>query len=156
NGSSLEGKTVVVTGAGQGIGAAILDYALLLGANVVAVDLNGDLLQSTCAPHGHRVQAHVGDVADGGSALECVDRAVAQFGAIHGLVNNAGITRPALIEKMTLEQWREVLDVHLTGAFLWTQAVGSHMLERAKSGERNPGSIVNNSSTAGLRGTIGQ
>nr|HMN83314.1 SDR family oxidoreductase [Burkholderiaceae bacterium] len=73
-----------------------------------------------------------------------------------GLVNNAGIIRPAMIEKMSLAAWREVVDVHLTGSFLWLQAVGRHMLARAKDGDQNPGSIVNISSDAGRKGSIGQ
>src|SRR3546814_7000405 len=62
---------------------------------------------------------------------------------MHGLVNSAGITRPAMADKMTLEQWRQVLDVHLTGSFLFLQAVGREMIARAKAGDARPGSIVN-------------
>ena len=57
------------------------------------------------------------------------------MGALRVLVNGAGIIRPAMIEKMTAAQWRDVLRVHLTGSFLWTQAVGRTMLERAKVAE---------------------
>jgi len=72
------------------------------------------------------------------------------------LVNNAGITRPAMIDKMTARQWQDVIDVHLTGTFFWTQAVGRHMLERARGGDRTGGSIVNISSDAGRKGSVGQ
>jgi 3-oxoacyl-[acyl-carrier protein] reductase len=61
-----------------------------------------------------------------------------------------------MIEKMSFVQWSEVLNVHLTGSFLWTQAVGRSMLARAKAGEKRPGAIVNISSDAGRAGTIGQ
>jgi 3-oxoacyl-[acyl-carrier protein] reductase len=71
-------------------------------------------------------------------------------------VNNAGIGRPAMIEKMTLDQWKQVIDVHLTGSFLWLQAVGRHLLQRAKNGEDASGSIVNISSDAGRKGSVGQ
>jgi NAD(P)-dependent dehydrogenase (short-subunit alcohol dehydrogenase family) len=77
-------------------------------------------------------------------------------GAVHGLVNNAGITRPAMIEKMTVEQWQQVLDVHLSGSFYFLQAVGRHALARARAGDRSSASIVSISSDAGRRGTIGQ
>ena len=85
-----------------------------------------------------------------------VDDAVAHFGAVHGLVNNAGITRPAMIEKMTVPQWQAVIDVNLTAVHLMQQAVGRHMISRARAGETSPGAIVNISSTAGKRGSIGQ
>src|SRR3546814_17120073 len=68
----------------------------------------------------------------------------------------SGITRPAMADKMTLEQWRQVLDVHLTGSFLFLQAVGREMIARAKAGDARPGSIVNISSDAGVQGTMGQ
>jgi len=71
-------------------------------------------------------------------------------------VNNAGIIRPAMIDKMTDQQWQEVIDVHLTGSFYWMRATGRHMVERSKGGERTGGSIVNISSDAGRKGSIGQ
>jgi len=62
----------------------------------------------------------------------CVRDVKARVGAIDGLVNNAGITRPAMIKKMTLQQWSEVISVHLTGAFLWTQAAAASCLLRGR------------------------
>ncbi len=83
-----------------------------------------------------------------------------RFGAVHGLVNNAGITRPAMLEKMSFQQWQQVIDVNLTGCYLMLQAVGRHMLGRAREELPRPtgttGSIVNISSTAGKRGSVGQ
>jgi 3-oxoacyl-[acyl-carrier protein] reductase len=154
---SLEGRTIVVTGAGQGIGKALTELAIDLGANVVAVDLNGETLAAAFeALPKDRVLPVVGSVVDPELAARAVADAVARFGAVHGLVNNAGITRPAMIEKMTPKQWQDVIDVHLTGTFFWTQAVGRHMLERAKGGDTTGGSIVNISSDAGRKGAIGQ
>ena len=154
---SLEGRTVIVTGAGQGIGQALTVQALDLGANVVALDLNADTLHAALAPlPAGRVMAVVGNVVDAELAARTVDEAVARFGAVHGLVNNAGITRPAMIEKMTPQQWQQVLDVHMTGAFYWLQAVGRHLLARARAGDPTGGSIVNISSDAGRKGSIGQ
>jgi len=153
---SLEGKVIVVTGAAQGIGAALTDRCISLGARVVAVDLNADGLAALEKRHGDAVLGRAGNVADQAFVLSTVTEAIGHFGAIHGLANNAGITRPAMIEKMGLEQWRQVLDVHLTGVFLWTQAVGKHMIQRFREGDTRPGAIVNHSSIAGLRGSIGQ
>jgi 3-oxoacyl-[acyl-carrier protein] reductase len=95
-------------------------------------------------------------VADPDFTEATVRHVTASVGVIDGLVNNAGITRPAMIEKMTLQQWSEVIAVHLTGAFLWTQAVGRVMLAQGKAGREHPGAIVNISSDAGRAGSIGQ
>ncbi|MDB5819565.1 MAG: 3-oxoacyl-ACP reductase [Rhizobacter sp.] len=154
---SLEGRTIVVTGAGQGIGKGLSQLVIELGGNLVALDMNADTLaQATAEMPKDRVLAVTGSVTDPDLALQAVSDAVGKFGAVHGLVNNAGITRPAMIDKMTRSQWQDVIDVHLTGSFYWTQAVGRNMIERAKAGDKNPGSIVNISSDAGRKGSIGQ
>jgi len=153
---SLQGRNIVVTGAAQGIGRALGELVLELGGTVTAVDLNAEGVQAFAAEHADRVLALAGSVADGAFAQSVVEQSVARFGAVHGLVNNAGITRPAMIEKMTLDQWQQVVDVHLTGSFNFLQAVGRHMLARSRAGDKSGGSIVNISSDAGRRGTIGQ
>jgi len=157
NPMSLAGRTIIVTGAGQGIGRAVADLVVALGGNAVIADMNPDTLSAAQAeyPEGRYlgVAANISDPAD---VQTLVDRAVETFGAVHGLVNNAGITRPAMLEKLSIDQWNQVLNVHLTGAFLCSQAVCKHMIERAKAGDANPGAIVNISSDAGVQGTIGQ
>lgn len=153
---SLEGKTIVVTGAAQGIGRAISSLAMALGARVIGIDLNGEKLDAFAATTNGRLLSYAGNVADPEFTEATVRHVTASVGAIDGLVNNAGITRPAMIEKMTLQQWSEVISVHMTGAFLWTQAVGRIMLAQGKAGRENPGSIVNISSDAGRAGSIGQ
>lgn len=154
---SLKDRTIVVTGAAQGIGKAVAELGIELGANIVALDLNGDGLKAALAAlPAERVLAVAGSVTDAALAARTVDEAVARFGAVHGLVNNAGITRPAMIDKMSAQQWQEVIDVHLTGSFYWTQAVGRHMLSRVKDGDKTGGAVVNISSDAGRKGSIGQ
>ncbi len=154
---SLEDRVIVVTGAGQGIGKAITELIVELGGKVVAVDLNGETLHAALAPlPAGRSMAVVGSVADPAVADRAVADALARFGAVHGLVNNAGIIRPAMIDKMTDRQWQEVIDVHLTGSFYWTRAAGRHMIERAKGGDKSGGAVVNISSDAGRKGSIGQ
>jgi 3-oxoacyl-[acyl-carrier protein] reductase len=153
---SLEGKTIVVTGAAQGIGQAVANLAIALGGRVIGIDLNGDKLNAFATTTNGRLLPCVGNVADPEFAEATVRHVTASVGSIDGLVNNAGITRPAMIEKMTLQQWSDVIAVHLTGAFLWTQAVGRIMLAQGKAGRENPGSIVNISSDAGRAGSIGQ
>ena len=154
---NLRGRSIVVTGAAQGIGRAIAELVLQLGGTVTAVDLNAEGLKSLQAQVGDdRILALSGSVADAAFAQCVVEQAVARFGAVHGLVNNAGITRPAMIEKMTPEQWQQVVEVHLTGSFYFLQAVGRHVLVRSRGGDKSGGSIVNISSDAGRKGTIGQ
>jgi 3-oxoacyl-[acyl-carrier protein] reductase len=157
HGHSLDGKTIIVTGAAQGVGRAIAEMALDLGANIAATDLNIGSLEEFRDNIGRdRVFIMAGDVADASTAPKLVEGAIAQFGKVHGLVNNAGITRTAMIEKMTLESWRQVLDVNLTGAFHMLQAVGRYFLETARAGAFESGSMINISSDAARRGTIGQ
>ncbi len=153
----LQGRNVIVTGAGQGIGRAIAQRVLGQGGTVTAVDLNREGIDALAQEAGEaRVLPLAGSVADAAFVEQAVAQAVARFGAVHGLVNNAGITRTAMIEKMTLAQWQQVIDVHLTGSFLFLQAAGRHMLQRAREGDRSGGAIVNISSDAGRRGTVGQ
>src|SRR5690554_4178809 len=156
NPMTLEGRTLIVTGARQRIGLAIARLAIEPGANVAAGDLNGEALNAAAEEFGGRYLPLAGSVAGAQFAQAAVEQAVAHFGAVQGLVNNAGIGRPAMIEKMTMDQWQQVLDIHLTGSFLFTQAVGQHMLTRAKAGETDPGAIVFISSDAGRRGSLGQ
>jgi len=161
NPMELTGRTVIVTGAGQGIGRAISELALDLGGNVVLVERNPDTLAAAAAAMDQdRILPVQGNVAEEGFSESCVAQAVERFGAVHGLVNNAGITRPAMFEKMTMQQWQAVIDVNLTGCYLMLQAVGRHMLARARADLPQPvgttGAIVNISSTAGKRGSIGQ
>ncbi|MFO1115096.1 MAG: SDR family NAD(P)-dependent oxidoreductase [Beijerinckiaceae bacterium] len=153
---SLEGKTIIITGAAQGIGRAATELSVALGARVAAVDLNSEGLKSLADGAPDRIFPFVGNVADPHFAQETVDALAARTGDIHGLVNNAGITRPAMIEKMSMQAWNDVIAVHLTGAFVWTQAVGRKMLDAAKSGGFSGGSIINISSDAGRMGSIGQ
>lgn len=154
---SLHGKQVIVTGAGQGIGRAMAVAIAALGGRVVAVDLNAQALadlQQELGPA--RCATVAGSVADPAVARQAVEAGVQAFGGVNGLVNNAGVTRTAMIDKMALEDWQQVIDVHLSGSFYFLQALGRHLLARAKAGEALAGSIVNISSDAGRRGTIGQ
>lgn len=154
---NLQDRTVVVTGAAQGIGKAISELVIELGGNVVAIDLNAQSLEAglSSLPQ-ERLMRVQGSVTDPELANRTIADAATRFGSVHGLVNNAGITRPAMIEKMTMAQWQDVIDVHMTGSFVWTQAVGRHMIARFKAGDTSGGSILNVSSDAGRKGSVGQ
>jgi len=156
NPMSLEGRNILVTGASQGIGEAAARLIVDLGGRVILNDLQADKLESVAQSLGDSADMYVGNVADPGFVQEMVNAAAKKNGAIHGLLNNAGIVRAAMIHKMPIETWQEVIDVNLSGVFYCLQAVGRHMIERAKDGDPSPGAIVNVSSIAGRRGTIGQ
>lgn len=157
NPMTLEDRTVIVTGAGQGIGLAISNAVLDLGGRVVAMDRNADALgQFASQSPGDRLITAVGDVTDAEFVTATVERAAEWGGSIEGLVNNAGISRAAMIHKMDLDTWQTVIDVNLTAPFRLLQAVGRKMLAQGAEGNRAPGSIVNISSDAGRRGTVGQ
>lgn len=157
NPMSLEGQTILVTGAGQGVGEAVAMLCGELGATLALADVNADAVHETAEAIGpDRAKVYVGSVAEPAFVQDMVADAASHFGAVHGLVNNAGIVRAAMIEKMPVATWQEVIDVNLTGVFLCLQAVGRHLLERARAGDKAPGAIVNVSSDAGRRGTIGQ
>ena len=153
----MENKIVMITGAAQGIGRSIARIAAELGAKLVLVDINAEKLDEVVGELGSdRARAYTGSVTNTGFVNTTVAAGAQTFGAIHALVNNAGIVRAAMADKMEESQWDAVIDVNLKGAFLCLQAVGKHMIERAKAGDSAPGSIVNISSDAGRRGTIGQ
>jgi 3-oxoacyl-[acyl-carrier protein] reductase len=157
NPMSLENRTIIVTGAAQGIGEGVAKLVVGLGGRVILVDRQADKVNALAQTLGStRAQAYAGSVADPAFVQDLVARVVDSHGAIHGLVNNAGIVRAAMISKMSVEAWQQVIDVNLSGVFYCLQAVGRHMLERAEAGDTSPASIVNISSDAGRRGTIGQ
>ena len=157
NPMSLEGHNIIVTGAGQGIGEAVARLSADLGARVILVDVQAEKINSLADDLGaDKAEVHIGSVADPGFVQGMVANAVTKNGAIHGLVNNAGIVRAAMINKMPIDTWQEVIDVNLSGVFYCLQAVGRHMYQRHEDGDTGPASIVNISSDAGRRGTIGQ
>ena len=156
NPMNLAGRVIIVTGAAQGIGRGVALKAAELGASLALVDINGDGARETAAMIGSTAEVHVGSVADPAFVQQMVEAVASRHGTINGLFNNAGIIRTAMIHKLSLADWQAVIDVNLTGVFLCLQAVGRHMLARAEAGENAPRRIVNVSSVAGRRGTIGQ
>lgn len=149
----LAGRAGVITGAGQGIGAAICDAFVANGAAVVVADMDAGRAREQAARltgRGGRALPLAVDVRDPQGVQRTVQRCVEEFGALDVLVNNAGITRDATLRTMTPEQWHDVLDVNLTAAFLGTQAAAAVMREQGR------GSIVNMSSISGKVGMVGQ
>ena len=149
----LKDKVAIVTGAGQGIGAAIAQAYAREGAKVAVVDMNAQAADDVAAgirQAGGQARGFACNVAERASVGRMAAEVTAEWGRVDILVNNAGITRTAMLHKMTQEQWQQVIDVHMNGSFYCLQAVVNGMIER-KSGR-----IINVTSTAGLLGTIGQ
>jgi 3-oxoacyl-[acyl-carrier protein] reductase len=150
----LKDRIALVTGSSRGIGRSIgLAYARE-GAKVVVNFTSNEKaameVVEAIQKMGGEARAIKADVANKAAAESLVKATVDQFGAIDILVNNAGFTRPAMMTKMTEQQWDEVVDIHLKGAFLCTQAAAPHMIAK------NRGKIINVTSVAGIVGTVGQ
>jgi len=157
NPMSMEGLNILITGSGRGVGKEVAKQVVDLGGRVILNDIDADVAHQAAEEIGQPdAPVFAGSVADPGFVEEMVNGSVAKLGAIHGLVNNAGIVRAAMAHKMSQKVWQEVIDVNLTGVYQCLQAVGRHMIERRKDGDKDPGRIVNISSIAGRRGTIGQ
>ncbi len=150
----LENKTAIVTGGSRGIGRAICIALAKEGANVVTCYANGaDAAKETvkmCEEYGVKAMAVKADVANSEDVASMVDMAKEEFGSIDILVNNAGITKDNLMLKMTEDDFDQVIDTNLKGAFLFTKNVSKIMLKQRS------GKIINISSVVGVRGNAGQ
>jgi 3-oxoacyl-[acyl-carrier protein] reductase len=130
----FDGRVAVVTGAARGIGAGIATRFADEGASVAVLDL--DEGQAAAAADGLATgdnRKHLGiacDVSDADSVQAAVDRVAAELGALHILVNNAGVTRDNLLFKMSDDDWDAVMAVHLRGSFLMTRAAQKHFVEQ--------------------------
>ncbi len=128
-----------------------------LGGYAALIDVGADNLGAIADELGpEAISTYVGSVTDVNLLAETIAQFASERGATDGLINNTGIIRPAMIHKMTADDWQQVIDVNLNGVFYSLQAVGRHMMERAESSGPVSGSIVNVSSIAGRRGAIGQ
>ena len=159
----LDGKVVVVTGAGRGIGREIALLAARQGAAVVVNDLGGSAdgegsgnaspaeeVVEEIRKAGGRAVANSDSVAEAASAANIVKTAVDAFGRIDGVVNNAGILRDRIFHRMSVVDFEMVIKVHLMGAFYVSRAAANYFKEQ------NSGSFVHFTSTSGLVGNFGQ
>jgi 3-oxoacyl-[acyl-carrier protein] reductase len=150
----LKEKIALVTGSSRGVGRAIAVGFAKEGAKVLVNYTSNEKAAAEVVEEirsiGTQAVAVKADVAQKADAEKLVQAAIDEFGGLDILVNNAGFTRPAMMLKMTEDQWDRVVDIHLKGAFLCAQAAGQHMKEK-KSGK-----IINVTSVAGLVGTVGQ
>jgi 3-oxoacyl-[acyl-carrier protein] reductase len=165
----LEGKVAIVTGAGRGLGRSEALELARLGAAVVVNDygvaVDGSKEESAAqqvvneiASAGGKTAANGGDVADWDQSKALVDQAIAEFGGLDIVVNNAGILRDRMIYNMTEEEWDAVIRVHLKGHFCVSRHATAYWREKSKADEGRPvyGRIINTSSEAYLYGSPGQ
>lgn len=162
NKNMLDGKVIVVTGAGRGIGRAVAMMMAAYGAKVVVNDLGSSAggEGSDTAPAAEVVRditsqggtaiANFNNVAQWDSAHEIIQDAIDHYGRIDGVVNNAGILRDTIFHKMTEEQFDIVINVHLKGSFNMSRACAPHFREQES------GCLVHMTSTSGLIGNLGQ
>lgn len=158
----LDGKTVIVTGAGRGVGKYIALLAAEEGANVVVNDLGAGVsdqeaddgpaqqVADEIKARGGSAVADTHSVADWDQAHAIVGTAMKTFGGLDGIVNNAGLLRDGIFHKMTKEDWEAVIQVHLNGSFFVSRAAAPHFKSQGR------GAYVHMTSTSGLVGNLGQ
>ncbi len=150
---SLSGKVALITGGAQGIGKAIAQGLAADGADCIVSDVNRHAAEETAADlrsAGGRTLALQANVADGQAVAAMVKQGLHEFGRIDILVNNAGITRDGLLMRMKDDEWDQVLDINLKGAFLCIRALVRPMMKQRS------GRIINIASIVGAMGNAGQ
>ena len=150
------GRTVIITGAGGGLGRA---YAMALaaeGAQVVVNDIRADAAAAVAGEIGASALANNGDITTMDGAGGIVAAALARFGEVHAVVNNAGVVRDKMFASMSEEDWDLVIKVHLKGHFCLTSTLVKRWRDQVKAGQKVEARIVNTSSGAGLQGSVGQ
>jgi 3-oxoacyl-[acyl-carrier protein] reductase len=158
----LNNKTIVITGAARGLGAAMAKRLAPHQCKLALVDLDADSIAATaaaCEDAGAKVRTYGANVAVEEDVVRLFDGVFADCGSVDGLVNNAGITRDALlvkfkdgelVSKMSLEQWQQVIDVNLTGVFLCGREAAQRMIQSESKG------VIINISSISRAGNMGQ
>jgi 3-oxoacyl-[acyl-carrier protein] reductase len=159
---NLTGKVIAITGGAQGLGLTMALAFAAKGARLALVDLNLDRLEEAvqqCAKAGGEAKAYLANVANEEQVEALFSSIVADFGALDGVVNNAGILRDGMLvkvrdgeitKKMSLAEWQAVIDVNLTGVFLCAREAAAKMIELGTQG------VILNISSVSRAGNIGQ
>lgn len=154
-----DGRTAIITGAGGGLGRAYAITFAAEGANVVVNDIRRDAAEAVVAEieaAGGKALANDGDITTMAGAQGIVDAAVAAFGEVHVLVNNAGVLRDRMFLSLSEDDWDTVMRVHLKGHFCLANVLGRRWRDASKAGKPVDARIVNTSSGAGLQGSVAQ
>lgn len=151
-----DGRNVIITGAGGGLGRAYAIALAAAGARVVVNDVRAEAAAAVAAEIGPAALANSDDITNGSGATRIVEAALSRFGDVHAIVNNAGVVRDKMFASMTEDDWDLVIKVHLKGHFCVTQALVKRWREQVKGGQRVDARIINTSSGAGLHGSVGQ
>lgn len=158
----LQDKTIVITGGARGLGAAMARRLATRRCNLALVDLEADTITAVardCEAAGAAVKTYGANVAKEADVIRLFDQVVQDLGGLDGLVNNAGITRDALlvkfrdgelVSKMSLDDWERVIDVNLTGVFLCGREAAQRMIESGSKG------VIINISSISRAGNMGQ
>ena len=164
----LDGRVVIITGAGRGMGREHARLFASEGASVVVNDLGCERDGSGSDPtvaqavadeitaSGGAAVANGDDVATMDGAQKLVDQAIERFGRLDALVNNAGVLRDRMFVNMTEDEWDSCIRGHLKAAFCPTRIAAAHWRDRSKAGEAVQAAVVSTSSTSGLIGAAGQ
>jgi 3-oxoacyl-[acyl-carrier protein] reductase len=159
---NLKGKTIIVTGGGRGLGRAMTLAFARKGARLAIVGIDESVIEEAvalCEEAGAEARAYRANVSDEAAVIDLFDRVAGDFQALDGLVNNAGITRDALlvkakdgkvVKKMSLADWQAVINVDLTGVFLCGREAAAKMIEMGTHG------VILNISSLGRAGNFGQ
>ncbi len=154
-----ENRTVIITGAGGGLGRAhALEFAAQ-GANVVINDIDAEAANKVVdeiSATGGRAMVNTFDITDYAACTAAVADTVDTFGDLHCVLNNAGVNRDRMFASMTEQEWDTIMAVHLKGHFCLSSNAVQHWRAQAKAGESVSARIINTSSGAGLQGSVGQ
>jgi NAD(P)-dependent dehydrogenase (short-subunit alcohol dehydrogenase family) len=155
----LEGRVAMVTGAGGGLGAAHARVFAAEGCAVIVNDINTDAAQAVVdeiTAAGGKAEVNSSDITHYDDSLNAVKQAIASFGDLHIVLNNAGVNRDRMFASMTEAEWDTIMSVHLKGHFCISSHAVHYWRGQSKEGKPVDGRIINTTSGAGLQGSIGQ
>ena len=154
-----EGRVVIITGAGGGLGAAHARVLAAEGASVIVNDINeaaaAAVVEEIAAAGGNAV-VNTSDITNYDDSLNAVKQALDTFGDLHAVVNNAGVNRDRMFASMTEQEWDTIMAVHLKGHFCISSHAVHYWRGQSKEGQAVDARIINTSSGAGLQGSVGQ